>query len=73
MVDAEGREIGTDEAGELLIRGPNVTPGYWNNEAATRAAFTADGWLKTGDVARRDRDGYYFIVDRIKDMYISGG
>ncbi|HEX6959940.1 MAG TPA: acid--CoA ligase, partial [Ferrovibrio sp.] len=43
------------------------------NEAATRAAFTPDGWLKTGDVAKRDSDGYYYIVDRIKDMYISGG
>jgi fatty-acyl-CoA synthase len=73
VVDAEGRELGPDAAGELWIRGPNVTPGYWNNEAATRAAFTGDGWLKTGDVAKRDRDGYYYIVDRIKDMYISGG
>ncbi len=73
VVDADGRDLGPDEAGELLIRGPNVTPGYWNNEAATRAAFLPGGWLKTGDVARRDRDGYYFIVDRIKDMFISGG
>ena len=53
--------------------GPGVTPGYFGDEAATRAAFAEDGWLKTGDVARRDADGYYFIVDRIKDMYISGG
>jgi fatty-acyl-CoA synthase len=73
VVDADGRDLGVDEAGELLIRGPNVTPGYWNNEAATRAAFLPGGWLKTGDVAKRDRDGYYFIVDRIKDMFISGG
>jgi len=73
VVDADGRELGADEAGELLIRGPNVTPGYWNNEAATRGAFLPGGWLKTGDVALRDRDGYYFIVDRIKDMFISGG
>ena len=73
VVDAEGRDRGTGEAGELLIRGPNVTPGYWNNEAATRAAFLPGGWLKTGDVAQRDGDGYYFIVDRIKDMFISGG
>ena len=50
-----------------------MTPGYWNNEAATKAAFTKDGWLRTGDVARRDTDGYYYIVDRIKDMFISGG
>lgn len=74
LVDDEGIVIqAAEEAGELQIRGPGVTPGYWNNEAATRAAFTPDGWLKTGDVARRDRDGYYYIVDRIKDMYISGG
>ncbi len=74
LVDDEGRLIAVaDKAGELQIRGPGVTPGYWNNEAATKAAFTSDGWLKTGDVARRDGDGYYYIVDRIKDMYISGG
>jgi fatty-acyl-CoA synthase len=73
VVDDHGRDLPDGQAGELLIRGPGVTPGYWNNRAATRAAFTADGWLRTGDVARRDVDGYYFIVDRIKDMYISGG
>jgi fatty-acyl-CoA synthase len=73
VVDADGRDCSADEAGELLIRGPNVTPGYWNNEPATRAAFLPGGWLKTGDVAKRDRDGYFFIVDRIKDMFISGG
>ena len=74
LVDDEGKVIADpDTAGELQIRGPGITPGYWNNESATRAAFTPDGWLKTGDVARRDSDGYYYIVDRIKDMYISGG
>lgn len=59
--------------GELELRGATVTPGYYGNAEATRAAFTADGWLKSGDVARRDADGCYFIVDRIKDMFISGG
>lgn len=73
VVDDEGNPLAANEAGELQIRGPGVTPGYWNNEAATKAAFTTDGWLKTGDVAKRDDDGYYYIVDRIKDMYISGG
>ena len=74
LVDDDGDVIGVGEqAGELQIRGPGVTPGYWNNDAATKTAFTPDGWLKTGDVARRDADGYYYIVDRIKDMYISGG
>lgn len=60
-------------AGELQIRGPNITPGYFMNPRATRDSFTPDGWLKSGDVARRDEDGYFYIVDRIKDMYISGG
>lgn len=73
VVDLDDNPLPANEAGELQIRGPGVTPGYWNNEAATKAAFTRDGWLKTGDVARRDADGYYYIVDRIKDMYISGG
>jgi fatty-acyl-CoA synthase len=66
-LDGDGQE------GELLIRGPGVTPGYYNNPEATAKAFTADGWLKTGDVARIDEAGNYYIVDRIKDMYISGG
>jgi fatty-acyl-CoA synthase len=58
---------------ELQVRGPNVFPGYWQNEAATAAAFTADGWLRTGDVAERDDEGFYRIKGRLKDMYISGG
>ena len=58
--------------GELVVRGPNVFAGYWRNPNATAAAF-ADGWLLTGDVAERDSEGYYRIVDRIKDMVISGG
>jgi fatty-acyl-CoA synthase len=59
--------------GELLLRGATVTPGYYGNDAATHAAFTDDGWLRSGDVARRDADGCYAVVDRIKDMFISGG
>ncbi len=59
--------------GELEMRGATVTPGYYANPQATRAALTADGWLKSGDVARRDAEGYYTIIDRIKDMFISGG
>jgi len=59
--------------GELQLRGATVTPGYFGNPNATADAFTADGWLKSGDVARRDDAGYYAIIDRIKDMYISGG
>lgn len=70
LVDRDGTE--TNE-GELLVRGPGITPGYWRRPDATAGAFTADGWLRSGDVARRDADGYYTIVDRVKDMYISGG
>ncbi|MEU8821933.1 long-chain fatty acid--CoA ligase [Actinoplanes sp. NPDC048796] len=58
--------------GEVLVRGPNVTPGYWNDPAATAGAFT-DGWLHTGDIAEVDPGGHFHILDRLKDMYISGG
>ncbi|MEV4703264.1 long-chain fatty acid--CoA ligase [Actinoplanes sp. NPDC049316] len=61
------------EPGEVLVRGPNVTPGYWNDARATEDAFTADGWFRSGDIARVDADGHLHIVDRLKDMYISGG
>ncbi|MBW6440153.1 long-chain fatty acid--CoA ligase [Actinoplanes hulinensis] len=60
------------EPGEVLVRGPNVTPGYWNDPAATAAAFT-DGWFRSGDLAVVGEDGHFRIVDRTKDMYISGG
>ena len=64
---------GAEGAGEIQLKGPNITPGYFGNPEATAASFTEDGWLKTGDVGRRDAEGYMYIVDRIKDMYISGG
>jgi len=67
-----GRLLDGPATGELVVRGPNVFPGYWRNPEATTAAF-ADGWLLTGDVAERDGDGYYRIVGRLKDMVISGG
>ncbi|WP_439527667.1 AMP-binding protein [Pannonibacter sp.] len=70
---ADGRVVEGAGEGELQVRGPGMTPGYMDNAEATAGSFTEDGWLKTGDIARRDADGYYFIVDRIKDMYISGG
>ena len=73
VVDDEGRTLGPDETGELMIRGPNVTPGYWNRPEANRDSFTEDGWFRTGDAARVDEDGYFYIVDRWKDMFISGG
>ena len=65
--------LGVDEVGELMVRGPHVMQGYYGNEAATRATIEPDGWLHTGDVARMDKDGYIFIVDRKKDMIITGG
>ena len=61
------------EAGELMIRGPLVMLGYYGNEAATRAAIEPDGWMHTGDIATRDDEGHYFIVDRRKDLIITGG
>lgn len=73
IVDRAGRDVPPGEPGELLIRGPGVTPGYWNRPEATREAFTEDGWLRSGDVARCDEGGCYYIVDRSKDMFISGG
>ena len=72
IVDNVGQIVKPEEVGELLIRGPNVTKGYFNNPKATDAAF-CDGWLKTGDAAKTDKDGFIYIVDRHKDMYISGG
>jgi fatty-acyl-CoA synthase len=72
VVDETGNEITDGGVGELLIRGPNITPGYWNNPAATEKTFTGD-WLLTGDAARVDEEGFLYIVDRWKDMYISGG
>ncbi|TKK89735.1 long-chain fatty acid--CoA ligase [Herbidospora galbida] len=59
--------------GEVLIQGPNVTPGYWGNPEATAAALTEDGWFHSGDIGVMDDEGHLTIVDRVKDMYISGG
>ncbi len=59
--------------GILEVRGPNVCAGYWNDPEETRDAFTADGWFRTGDLGRIDRDGYVYIVGRLKDLVISGG
>ncbi len=72
IMDREGRQLGPDQVGELCIRGGNVTSGYWNRPEATSAAIV-DGWLHSGDAAKYDDEGYYYIVDRWKDMYISGG
>lgn len=74
LVDENGARIDTPGVtGEIQVRGPNVTPGYWNAPDLTAEAFTGDGWFRTGDAARFDDEGFYFIVDRWKDIYISGG
>ncbi len=68
-----GAALGPHEVGEVWLRGPNVTPGYFDRPAETAAALTADGWLRTGDGGHVDEDGYLFLADRIKDMIVSGG
>jgi len=73
IVDEAGRDVPDDMVGNLLFAGPGVTPGYWRNEEATRDAFTEDGWLKSGDLARRDSEGLYYVEGRQKEMFISGG
>jgi long-chain acyl-CoA synthetase len=72
VVDEDGRDLPAGEVGEILIRGHNVMKGYWNSPEATARALRG-GWMHTGDLARVDDDGYFFIVDRIKDMVIRGG
>jgi len=72
IVTDDGADCGPDEVGELWLAGPHITPGYWNKPEATSDAFEGR-WLKTGDAARRDAEGFVYIVDRWKDMYISGG
>ena len=75
IVDDDGNELATggDTTGELWVRGPNIVKGYWNKPEATAETFTDDGWLKTGDIARIDEEGFIYIVDRAKDLVIRGG
>lgn len=72
IVDNDDRELGDNEIGELALRGPMCMTGYWKNEKATKETIK-DGWLYTGDLVRRDSEGYYYVVGRKKDMYKSGG
>jgi len=72
IVDDQGKELPPKQTGELLIKGPTVTPGYWRRPEANQTALV-DGWLHTGDAAYVDDEGFYYIVDRWKDMFISGG
>ncbi|WP_309710930.1 long-chain fatty acid--CoA ligase [Pseudolysinimonas sp.] len=73
VVDENGLTLEPGEIGEIQVRGPNVTPGYHGNPAATAEAFTADGWFRTGDLGSFDDEGFLFVADRLKDMIISGG
>jgi fatty-acyl-CoA synthase len=67
-----GNECCVDEVGELWLKSPVVTPGYWRKEKETSEAIT-DGWFHTGDMVRKDEEDYFYVVDRKKNMYISGG
>src|SRR5215469_16474724 len=73
VVDPDGRDLPPETAGELLIRGECLFSGYWRDPEATAAAFADGGWYRTGDIARLTADGYLYILDRAKDMIISGG
>jgi fatty-acyl-CoA synthase len=73
IIHENGHDCKANEAGELWLRGPMVTPGYWHNDSATKHAFSTDGeWFKTGDIVIEDEDKYLYIVDRLKNMFISG-
>jgi len=73
IVDDQDRDCPPGTAGELLLKGDNVFLGYWRRIEETARAFTEDGWFRTGDIARADAEGYHWLVDRKKDMFISGG
>jgi long-chain acyl-CoA synthetase len=73
LVDEEGEDALVGDPGEIRVRGPNVFKGYWDDEEATAAALTPDGWLRTGDIAVADDEGWLYIVDRSKDLIIVSG
>lgn len=73
LVDDMDNDVADGTSGEILVFGPNVIDGYWNRPEERARAFTADGWIRTGDIGKRDQDGFISIVDRRKDMFISGG
>lgn len=73
LVGADGQDVPRGATGELWFSGLGITPGYYRRPEATADAFSEDGWLRSGDLGRQDEDGYYYIVGRLKDMYISGG
>ncbi len=73
LVDADGNDVAAGEVGEMWLRGPHVSKGYWSNPEATAATYRDDGFLRTGDLARRDEDGFVYIAGRAREMFISGG
>jgi fatty-acyl-CoA synthase len=73
IVDADDNDVPPGATGEILVRGCNVSAGYWRRPAETKAAFTEDGWFRSGDIGSLDANGYLSVVDRKKDMFISGG
>ena len=73
IVDEDNRPLGPNEIGELVLKGPSYSSGYFNNPEASAVAVDAEGWFHTGDLAKYDEDWYFFIVDRKKDMFFSGG
>jgi fatty-acyl-CoA synthase len=73
IADAAGHEVAIGDVGEVWMRGAGLTPGYWRRGEENAKTFTPDGWLKSGDLGRRDAEGCYYIAGRIKEMYISGG
>ncbi len=73
IADDDGREVPAGDLGEIQLRGPNVMDRYWNNPEATAETILAGGWLRTGDIGRLDDEGYLYVVDRAKDMLITGG
>ncbi|MFN9938560.1 MAG: AMP-binding protein, partial [bacterium] len=72
LLDPQGRTVAPGEVGEICVRGPLLMSGYWKDPELTQRAFV-EGWLRSGDLAYQDARGYYFIVDRAKDMIVSGG
>jgi len=73
LLREDGSECGPDEVGDLYLKGPHVSAGYWNKPEETAASYLEDGWFRTGDCAKRDADGFYSIAGRRKEMFISGG
>jgi long-chain acyl-CoA synthetase len=72
VIDTSGKQVEPGQAGELIARGANVMRGYWNNPEETASAFR-DGFFRTGDIGRQDAVGYFYILDRLKDMIVTGG